>query len=249
MRIFFFKLFLLCLITTRAVASTLPEPVTAALKHAHISLSSVSIVVQETGAPRPLVSLNADRAINPASTMKLLTTIAALETLGPAYRWKTEAYLDGKLENGVLQGDLVFKGYGDPKLTVEQFWMWLHELRQRGLREIRGDIVLDHSYFEAVKQNPAEFDHDPNRAYNVGTNALLLNFNALHLHLIPNGHATTALLEPDLDGYKVVNRITTSTRLHCGGKDAYEAHLDGHNIVLEGSIPAGCGETDDYFSP
>jgi len=248
MRIFFFKLFLLCLITTRAVASTLPEPVTAALKHAHISLSSVSIVVQETGAPRPLVSLNADRAINPASTMKLLTTIAALETLGPAYRWKTEAYLDGKLENGVLQGDLVFKGYGDPKLTVEQFWMWLHELRQRGLREIRGDIVLDHSYFEAVKQNPAEFDHDPNRAYNVGTNALLLNFNALHLHLIPNGHATTALLEPDLDGYKVVNRITTSTRLHCGGKDAYEAHLDGHNIVLEGSIPAGCGETDDYFS-
>ena len=248
MRIFFFKLSLLCLITTRAVASTLPEPVSAALKRAHIPLSSVSILVQETGAPRPLVSLNVDRAINPASTMKLLTTIAALETLGPAYRWKTEAYLDGKLENGVLQGDLVFKGYGDPKLTVEQFWMWLHELRQRGLREIHGDIVLDHSYFEAVKQNPAEFDHDPNRAYNVGTNALLLNFNALHLHLIPNGHATTALLEPDLDGYTVVNRITTSTRLHCGGKDAYEAHLDGHNIVLEGSIPAVCGETDDYFS-
>ena len=248
MRIFFFKLFLLCLITTRAVASTLPEPVSEALKRAHIPLSSVSIVVQETGAPKPLVSLNADRAINPASTMKLLTTIAALETLGPAYRWKTEAYLDGKLENGVLQGDLVFKGYGDPKLTVEQFWMWLHELRQRGLREIRGDIVLDHSFFEAVKQDSAEFDHDPTRAYNVGTNALLLNFNALHLHLIPDGHATTALLEPDLDGYTVVNRITTSTRLHCGGKDPYEAYLDGHNIVLEGSIPAGCGETDDYFS-
>jgi len=248
MRIFFFKLFLLCLITTRAVASTLPESVSAALKRAHIPLSSVSIVVQETGAPKPLVSLNADRAINPASTMKLLTTIAALETLGPAYRWKTEAYLDGKLENGVLRGDLVFKGYGDPKLTVEQFWMWLHELRQRGLREIRGDIVLDHSFFEAVKQDPAKFDHDPTRAYNVGTNALLLNFNAIHLHLVPNGHATTALLEPDLDGYTVVNRITTSTKLHCGGEDAYKAHLDGHNIVLEGSIPAGCGEADDYFS-
>jgi D-alanyl-D-alanine carboxypeptidase/D-alanyl-D-alanine-endopeptidase (penicillin-binding protein 4) len=228
MRMFFFKLFLLCLITSRALAS--------------------SIVVQETGALKPLVSLNADRAINPASTMKLLTTIAALETLGPAYRWKTEAYLDGKLEDGVLQGDLVFKGYGDPKLTVEQFWMWLHELRQRGLREIRGDIVLDHSFFRAVRQDPARFDHDPNRAYNVGTNALLLNFNALHIHLIPDGHATRVLLEPDLDGYKVVNRITTSRRLHCGGRDAYKAHLDGHNIVLEGSIPAGCGETDDYFS-
>jgi D-alanyl-D-alanine carboxypeptidase/D-alanyl-D-alanine-endopeptidase (penicillin-binding protein 4) len=248
MRLFLFNLLLFCLITSRAVASTLPEPVRAALRHAHIPLSGVSIMVQQTNASRPLVSLNADRPINPASTMKLLTTIAALETLGPAYRWKTEAYLDGKLENGVLQGNLVFKGYGDPKLTVEQFWLWLHELRQRGLREIRGDIVLDHSFFEAVKQDPAAFDHDPTRAYNVGTNALLLNFNALHLHLIPDGRATRAMLEPDLDGYTVVNRITTSTRLRCGMTDTYQAHLEGHDIVLEGRIPAGCGETDEYFS-
>jgi PBP4 family serine-type D-alanyl-D-alanine carboxypeptidase len=248
MRLFLFNLLLFCLITTRAVASTLPEPVRAALRHAHIPLSGVSILVQQTDASRPLVSLNADRAINPASTMKLLTTIAALETLGPAYRWKTEAYIDGKLENGVLQGDLVFKGYGDPKLTVEQFWLWLHELRQRGLREIRGDIVLDHSYFEAVKQDPAAFDHDPTRAYNVSTNPLLLNFNALHLHLIPDGRATRALLEPDLDGYSVVNRVTTSTRLRCGMRNTYQAHLEGHDIVLEGRIPAGCGETDEYFS-
>jgi D-alanyl-D-alanine carboxypeptidase/D-alanyl-D-alanine-endopeptidase (penicillin-binding protein 4) len=248
MRLLLFNLFLFCLITTRAIASTLPEPVRAALRHAHIPLSGVSILVQQTDASRPMLSLNADRAINPASTMKLLTTIAALETLGPAYRWKTEAYLDGKLENGVLQGNLVFKGYGDPKLTVEQFWLWLHELRQRGLREIRGDIVLDHSYFEAVRQDPAAFDHDPTRAYNVGTNALLLNFNALHLHLIPDGRATRALLEPDLDGYTVVNRITTSPRLRCGMADTWQAHLQGHDIVLEGRIPAGCGETDEYFS-
>ena len=248
MRLFLFNLLLFCMLATRAVASTLPEPVRAALRHAHIPLSGVSILVQQTDASRPLVSLNADRAINPASTMKLLTTIAALETLGPAYRWKTEAYLDGKLENGVLQGDLVFKGYGDPKLTVEQFWLWLHELRQRGLREIRGDIVLDHSYFDTVKQDPAAFDHDPTRAYNVGTNALLLNFNALHLHLIPDGRATRALLEPDLDGYTVVNRVTTSTRLRCGMADTWQAHLEGHDIVLEGRIPAGCGETDEYFS-
>jgi D-alanyl-D-alanine carboxypeptidase/D-alanyl-D-alanine-endopeptidase (penicillin-binding protein 4) len=241
-------LLLLCLVTTRAVADVLPESVSDALRHAHIPLSSVSIVVEETRGSEPLISLNADRAMNPASTMKLLTTFASLETLGPAYRWKTEAYLDGKLENGVLQGDLVFKGYGDPKLTVEQFWMWLRELRQRGLREISGDIVLDHGFFEAVKQDPADFDHDPTRAYNVGTSALLLNFNALHLHLIPDGHATTALLEPELAGYKVINRITTSNRLRCGGDDVYRSRLDGHDIVLEGQIPAGCGEADDYFS-
>jgi D-alanyl-D-alanine carboxypeptidase len=83
MRNFLFMLSLLCLVKTPAVASTLPESVSAALKHAHIPLSSVSVVVQETGAPEHLFSLNADRAINPASTMKLLTTIASLETLGP----------------------------------------------------------------------------------------------------------------------------------------------------------------------
>jgi D-alanyl-D-alanine carboxypeptidase/D-alanyl-D-alanine-endopeptidase (penicillin-binding protein 4) len=243
----FIKLFFFCLIATRAVADTLPEPVTAALKRAHIPLSSVSIVVQETNESVPIISLNAARPVNPASTMKLLTTFAALETLGPAYRWKTDAYLTGKLENGVLQGDLVFKGYGDPKLTVEQFWMWLRELRQRGLRDIRGDIVLDRSFFDDVSYHPAEFDNDPTRAYNVGTSALLLNFNAIHLHLIPNGHETTALLEPELAGYTLVNRIKTSNKLPCSA-DAYKARLDGHNIVLEGRLPASCGETDDYFS-
>jgi D-alanyl-D-alanine carboxypeptidase/D-alanyl-D-alanine-endopeptidase (penicillin-binding protein 4) len=229
-------------------AAMLPQPVIAELDQEHIPLSSVAVAVQEVNADAPLISLNSDRAVNPASTMKLLTTFAALETLGPAYRWKTEAFLNGKLENGVLQGDLVFKGYGDPKLTVEQFWMWLRELRQRGLREIRGDLVLDHSFFEEVNEDPAEFDNDPTSAYNVGTSALLLNFNVQHLHLIPNGHATTALLEPVLAGYTVHNNITASANSGCNGRDTYSARLDGRDIVLEGSIPADCGEADDYFS-
>ncbi len=248
MRNFLIGLCFFGLFPSPVFATSLPEPVSAALKRARIPLSSVAIVVQEEHEDEPIISLNAKQAMNPASTMKLLTTFAALETLGPAYRWKTEAYLNGNLENGVLQGDLVFKGYGDPKLTVEQFWMWLRELRQRGLREIRGDIVLDHSFFEAVRNDPGEFDNDPTRAYNVGTSALLLNFNALHLHLIPDGHATIALMEPELAGYTVRNHITTSAKLNCNGEDAYKARLDGHDIVLEGSIPAACGEADDYFS-
>lgn len=231
-----------------AHAAYLPDTVVEALRQARIPLSGVSVVVRETHGGDDIISLNAERAMNPASTMKLLTTFSALETLGPGYRWKTEVYLDGPLEKGVLKGNLVFKGYGDPKFTIEQFWLWLHELRQRGLREIRGDLVLDSSFFEALSHNPAEFDNDPNRAYNVGPNALLLNFNALHLRLIPNGKATKALLEPDLAGYTVKNRIKTSAKLRCHGADAYTARIAGKNIVLEGLIPRGCGEVDDYFS-
>jgi serine-type D-Ala-D-Ala carboxypeptidase/endopeptidase (penicillin-binding protein 4) len=237
----------LCLIQ-QAVAVSLPKEVRDELRRANIPLSSIGIVVQKTDAGTSLLSQNAELAMNPASTMKLLTTFAALEMLGPAYRWKTEVYLDGKLENGVLQGNLVFKGYGDPKLTIEQFWMWMRELRQRGLREIRGDVVLDRSFFEAIDHDPAEFDNDPTRAYNVGPNALLLNFNALHLRLIPNATSTNALLEPDLSGYLLSNRVTTVARRPCSGGDNYTAHLEEHSIVLEGTIPVDCGEVDDYFS-
>lgn len=245
-------LFAVCLMG-EASSATLPKPVRDALKRANIPLSSIGVVVQQTDARTPLYSSNARQPMNPASTIKLLTTFSGLEILGPAYQWKTEAYLDGQLEDGVLHGNLVFKGYGNPKLTIEQFWLWLRELRQRGLREIRGDIVLDHSFFETASHDAAEFDSDPTRAYNVGPNALLLNFNALRLRLIPDTTKMgvgliTALLEPELSGYLISNRITTAAQQPCKGGDTYKARLEERHIMLEGTIPLDCGEVEDYFS-
>ncbi len=247
MKTIIFFLILLAL-ALDASAAGLPDSVRNELRKDGIPLSSVAIVVRRAGSDAPVISLNPDIPMNPASTMKLLTTFAGLEMLGPAYRWKTEAYLDGPLRNGILQGNLIFKGYGDPKLTLEAFWLWLRELRQRGLVEIRGDIVLDDSFFEDDHYDPAAFDNRPDRAYNVGPDALLLNFNALHLKLDPEGKNTTALLEPDLYGYRLVDRVTTSENLPCNGEDAYHASLEDRNIVIEGSIPSNCGEQQDYFS-
>lgn len=240
---------LLLLASLNAAAAQLPGAVKHALRRAHIPLSHVGILVQEVGANKPAISINAGRPMNPASTMKLLTSIAALDTLGPAYRWKTEAYLDGKLDNGVLHGNLIFKGYGDPKLTLEEFWLWLRELRQRGLRDIQGDVVLDSGFFAPIRQDPGAFDDYPNRAYNVEPDALLLNFNAIHVHLIPRGRHAEVLVEPALAGYSVQNNITVSPRMGCYGiPDALDAHLDGHTIVLDGRFPADCGERDIYYS-
>jgi D-alanyl-D-alanine carboxypeptidase len=169
---------LICfLMSCLAEAMPLPDPVLQALHKANIPLDAAAIEVREVDSPTSLISVNNQRGMNPASTMKLLTTFAGLEILGPAYRWKTEVYLDGRLDKGVLYGDLIFKGYGDPKLTVELFWLWLHELRQRGLREIRGDIVLDSSFFAANRYDASVFDNKPGRAYNVGSNALRLCWN------------------------------------------------------------------------
>src|SRR5512147_295426 len=103
-------------------ARELPKMLAQALRAASVPQSNVAIVVQELGAARPAFSYNATVPMNPASVMKLVTTFAALELLGPAYHWKTEAYATAPLRDGVLEGDLVLKGYGDPKLDYESFW-------------------------------------------------------------------------------------------------------------------------------
>src|SRR5262245_14680718 len=95
-------------------AAALPRPVAKAFLDAGVPLDAVGVVVQDVTRRQPLFVQQPDKAYNPASVMKLVTTFAALELLGPSYRWKTEAYLDGPLENGVLKGNLVLKGTGDP---------------------------------------------------------------------------------------------------------------------------------------
>ena len=117
----FYNILFLALLTlgTSAHSADLPASVSEALRKARIPLSSVGIVVREINSSTPLIQVNAKQSMNPASTMKLLTTYAALELLGPAYTWRTEAYIDGKLENGVLYGNLIIKGYGNPKINSE----------------------------------------------------------------------------------------------------------------------------------
>lgn len=241
--------FALMLCVFRAQAADLPEPVAQALQVAGIPASAVGIEVRAVGVTEPLLTLHADTAMNPASTMKLLTTMAALDLLGPAHSWKTEAYLGGALKDGVLDGDLILKGYGDPKLTVERFWLWLAELRARGLREIRGDLVLDRSYFDLLPHDPAEFDNDPVRAYNVGPDALLLNFNTLHLRYFPQGGQLKLVTEPPLDGVRLDNKLAPAKGARCDDwDDRILVQPEGDHVVFEGGYPAVCGERDHNLS-
>ena len=127
--------------------AALPRPIVRGFVDAQVPLYAVALVVQEIGAARPLFAHEPDRPMNPASVMKLVTSFAALELLGVDYRWRTEAYLDGTLDGGILHGDLVLKGHGDPKITVEQWQSFMAQLQARGLHEIDGDLVLDRSHF------------------------------------------------------------------------------------------------------
>ncbi|MDH2915986.1 MAG: D-alanyl-D-alanine carboxypeptidase/D-alanyl-D-alanine-endopeptidase [Gallionella sp.] len=238
------------LFIANAQAVPLPPAVQKELKKVGIPLNAISVEVREVGRHGPLIALNTQRPMNPASTMKLLTTYAALDMLGPAYTWKTEAWIDGELKDGVLKGDLILKGYGDPKFTIEQFWLWLSELRARGLREIRGDLVLDRSYFNLPAHDPAEFDNDPVRAYNVGPDAMLLNFNTLRLRYMPDGSALRVVSEPPLEGMNLDNQlIPKEEKGNCDNwDDNFSVQPSGDSVVLQGDYPVICGEREQNLS-
>ena len=233
----------------------LPEPVARALARAAIPESAAAFYVREIGAERPALAVNAERALNPASTIKLLTTYAALELLGPAYMWSTEAWAGGALKDGVLAGDLVLRGRGDPKLTLESFWLLLRDLRARGVRDIRGDLVLDRSFFAPAEFDPGRFDDQPTRPYNTGPDALLINFKAVRLHFVPDpeARAVRVMLEPPLPQVQVVNNLSLDLAGACGdwvGKLKLDTRGDANSarLAFGGAFPASCGERVRNFS-
>lgn len=248
MRLLFTLLSLLFTAYVQAVA--LPHTVQQELKKVGIPLNAVAVEVREVGKHGSLIALNTQRAMNPASTMKLVTTYAALDLLGPAYTWKTEAWLDGELKDGVLKGNLILKGHGDPKFTIEQFWLWLSELRARGLRDIQGDLILDRSFYDLPAHDPAEFDNDAVRAYNVGPDALLINFNTLRLRYIPNGNGLTVVTEPPLDGFMLDNRLAPNGgKVNCDNwDDLFQVQPLGDSVVLQGDYALECGEREQNLS-
>ncbi len=221
-----------------------PPGVLRALHTAEIPVGSVAIVVWPIEAERPLVRHRGEAPMNPASLMKLVTTLAALEILGPAHVWRTEALAAAPIEGGVLKGDLFLRGSGDPKFTHERLWLLLRELRKRGLREIRGDLVLDRSAFAPVAHDPAAFDGKPLRPYNVGPDALLFNFATVHLTLVPENDGVRVLADPLPAGMEIDNRLRAVESRACPAdwRDRLMAEVSMQRIGLAGDYPRGCGE-------
>ncbi len=234
--------------------AALPRAVARAFLDEGIPLTAVSAYVREAEAVRPLVSHRPGKPMNPASTMKLVTTFAALELLGSDYRWKTEAYADGPLVGSTLEGNLVLKGYGDPKITIEQFQALVATLRATGLASIRGDLVLDRSYFAPLAHDPAAFDTEPLKPYNVGPDALLVNFKSVRFVFAPNaaGDATDVRAEPALDSVA----LHGAPQLVAGDCGAWRSALgasfdnraDAAGATFSGRYPASCGERDWYVA-
>lgn len=242
---------LLAFVASTAVAAT-AEDYTRALRAAGIPSTAAAVVVRPLDGGALRLSENADRAMNPASTMKLVTSYVALRALGPAYTWRTDAYAVGTRDGEVLRGDLVLRGSGDPSLVIERLWLFVQQLRGAGLRELRGDVLLDRSAYVLPPHDPAEFDGDELRAYNVGPDALLVNFKSVAYSFVPQAgtQIVHVALMPPLAGARAPRTVRAAEGA-CG---------DWHNKlradfsrplepVFRGAFPLSCGERSWYLSP
>ncbi len=237
-------------IVSTAARAVLPAPIARAFINAGVPLSGVAVVVREAGVPQPLFAVDANRAMNPASVMKLITTYAALDLLGRDYRWRTEAYLGGPLDNGTLLGDLILKGHGDPKITIEQWQVFMADLRARGLERITGDLVLDRTYFRLPSHDPAAFDQEPLRPYNVGPDALLVNFKSVRFAFAPDARLGTVAVrtEPPLTEVAVDGTPQLAAgdcgdwRVWTGAAWINQASFG--RVAFGGNYPQSCGERD-----
>ena len=244
-------------VVSLAFAAELPAAVARALTGAGIAAQNTAIVVQGVDDAQPLLRINARRPLNPASTMKLLTTYAALELLGPAYTWKTEVLTDapeahaGSPTAATLDGNVYLRGSGDPRLALEQFWLLLRQLRARGIGTINGDLVLDRSAFSLPAHDPAAFDNEPLRPYNAGPDALLVNLNSVRLTLRADApqKAVIAIGETPNDHLQVDNRMQLTDDTCGDWRERLKVSVAAERIVLTGTFSAQCGEKALNLSP
>jgi len=225
---------------------TLPKDVLAALQRAKLPAEALSVVLTDVDAPSPRLAHQARGLVNPASLMKLVTTQAAFDLLGPAYVWRTPVYVEGSVRDGVLQGNVYLRGSGDPRLTVERVWLMMRRLQGLGIQRIQGDIVLDRSAFDLPARDAASFDGEPLRPYNAAPDALLINFKSLLVHFVPersSANVARVHVEPPLSGVQVQPSVPLSREDCTDYRSALRADWsDATRIRFVGSYPQACGE-------
>jgi D-alanyl-D-alanine carboxypeptidase/D-alanyl-D-alanine-endopeptidase (penicillin-binding protein 4) len=225
--------------------ATLPAGIQLVVSGHKLPQDSYSFMVQDVNAAEPLLTVNAEASLNPASTMKTLTTLAALEELGPAYTWSTSVYALGEINEGTLTGDLLIKGGGDPFLVEEHFRSMLKAVQRQGITRISGNLVLDTSYFDPAVSGQTLIDNQSSRTYNVLPNALSVNFQTVTFFFSPhaNGKDVVISADPMLPNLSITNNLKLATGPCTGFQRgiAFDADkVDPGKLMFSGSFPASC---------
>ena len=195
-----------------------------------------------------LAAHRADASMNPASTMKLLTTWAALQQMGPGYRWRSELKSSAPIVNGVLKGDLYWLGRGDPRLDSARLAELQRQLRLRGVSGIEGHLVLDKQAFSRISSAEG-FDHDAGRAFSVAPDTHLTNLKVAWLRYYYEQGRPQLALDPPLSGFTLDNQLQSSADTRCADVRSYaNVQISGQRIRVTGRLPAACDGQSSYLN-
>ncbi|MGQ3053643.1 MAG: D-alanyl-D-alanine carboxypeptidase/D-alanyl-D-alanine endopeptidase, partial [Roseateles sp.] len=228
--------------------TSVPDPVQAALAEAGLPADSLGFVLQPLDGSRAALARRANEPMATGSTMKLVTAVVALDKLGSNHRGRTELLAGAPPVSGVIDGPLILRGGADPDLDWASLWWLLRQLRESGVREIRGGLVVDRTLFNPTRLDLGQppFDEAPEFGYNVIPDALHFNGALLDYELQATPTGVTARSLPALPGLSVdAAAMTLSTRL-CKDWDAdwkpavLQPAGDGWALQLQGAFPAGC---------
>ena len=238
-------------VSAAPINTALSPNVEKALKASKMQGNALSLVMIPLNGPGTPTIFNADVSVNPASTMKLVTTYAALEMLGPNHQWKTEFYTDGTLSSGILNGNLYLKGGGDPKLNMEKLWLLMRDLRANGVTQITGDLVLDRNFF--VQPQLPQFNddgNDDNKPFLVKPDALMVNLKALRFVARNDNGRVLVSVEPPIATIRIENQVKAVNSKQCTGGVRYNpvTQADGSvTVTVGGQLGEGCS-SQTYLS-
>jgi D-alanyl-D-alanine carboxypeptidase/D-alanyl-D-alanine-endopeptidase (penicillin-binding protein 4) len=231
------------------IDDALPATVVTALQKAGLPNDALAAIALPQTRWARRWQYRADVPMQPGSTMKVVTTVVALDRLGPNLRGRTELLAAGPIVGEVLQGDLVLKGGADPELDLPALWSMLFELRQRGVREIAGGLVLDRTLFRPPRLDVGlpPFDDAPEWPYNVIPDALMLGGNLIGIALTADGDAVSARLAPPLPGIEIDAGAMRPTDTACADWDddwqpavVTQSTTGQWRLLLQGGFPRRC---------
>jgi len=201
------------LAASAALPAAVRDKIAAALNAEDLDGADVGFIVTDVATGAVLAESGADALINPASNDKMVTSAAALSTLKPEYRFKTEYFVQGRLKDGTLDGNLVVKGYGDPSVVSERLVRVANELYLFGIEKITGDVVVDETWFDGNEEARGwEQEDAPDRAYAAPVNALMVNYNAVAVYVRPGaapGQPAIVRVDPPSERVTVKGEVLT----------------------------------------
>jgi D-alanyl-D-alanine carboxypeptidase/D-alanyl-D-alanine-endopeptidase (penicillin-binding protein 4) len=239
-----FKSLLLAGASTLALSAQLPEDIINFIQKDKIDVNNLSILVTNRANGQAVASLNANTPRVPASVAKIATCYAALLEFGKDFKWPTQIYYTGSLKAGVLNGDLVVKAYGDPTLRAINVKNFAKKIRGYGIKEIKGNLVVDRTFFKNSPTITSGFDKNYVSEYNAMPDALMYNDHLNRFEIVPSKSGVNIRRSYGDRSYKIVNKLK-AVNTSCRGANSWPKvqfirHKDSVDVVLAGKLSSKC---------